>query len=321
MASTPASGRIDFPVDGLPDAVVTRIARFSPKKIPPAVEAEIGGLRRQVVARARPATVRRAVLMSSSFTQLAWWAQRTGVPLVVDELLYPDTVDRFIVEGLAHLTKGSQATYRSQLRRLGEVVLGPPEYPGVATPMRGSDPTRPYSPDEMADLVGWARNLSTERQSAGVLALIALARGAGLKTSELNVVVAADVLRDADGLSVAVREKRPRSVPVQRQWEWAIERTLASAGDGLLFQAHRTKPTDKHVSRFVEHLPVCDDVPKLSTRRLRATWIVDQLDRCVPQNVLAEAAGVEALQIAKYTLHMRSVSWSETGRLLRDGHA
>ena len=71
-----------------------------------------------------------------------------------------------------------------------------------------------------------------------------------------------------------------------------------------------------HVSRFVERLPG-GDAPKLSTQRLRATWVVRHLEAGVPINVLAAAAGVGAERLARYARSMRAVAAHEADRLLR----
>ncbi len=317
VASTPANGKIDFPVDGLGDLVVTRIARFDPRKVPAEVEAAIGALRRQVVAAAGPDMPERATEYSSRFTQLAWWAYRSGVPLVVEEVLHPDNVDCFLTDDWSGLEPGSQATYRSLLRRLGRLVLGPPLYPNPAVPTRSSDPTLPYTEVELAALVAWARGLQTELKADGAIALLGLASGAGLTSSELNVVVESDIECRSVGLSVVVRGDKARSIPVRCDWEWAVEHAVERARGGLLFQPHRERSSSKHVSRFVEHVPTGPDVPKLVVQRLRATWIVGHLNGRVPQNVLAAAAGVEVQQVAKYMLHMAPFSRDAAESFLR----
>ena len=52
--------------------------------------------------------------------RLAGWALGEGLPLDVEVVLDPDTVERFIASGVDH--DRSQATYRSELRRLGPLL-------------------------------------------------------------------------------------------------------------------------------------------------------------------------------------------------------
>jgi hypothetical protein len=81
----------------------------------------------------------------------------------------------------------------------------------------------------------------------------------------------------------------------------------------------RTTVTDKQLSRFVEGLPR-HDAPKLSPRRLRASWIVACLDARVPLNTLAAAAGVLPELVAEYAPFMAAVPDQVAEHALR-GHA
>ena len=85
---------------------------------------------------------------------------------------------------------------------------------------------------------------------------------------------------------------------------------------GLLFRSGRAQR--KRVSVFTENLPR-SDTPKLSSQRLRATWIVRHLEARVPVNALAVAAGINSEELFRYPPRMASVPPDDADRLLRRG--
>jgi hypothetical protein len=191
------------------------------------------------------------------------------------------------------------------LHRVGAAVLGPLVYPPRTT--FGTSPRlAPYSDAEVRALVGWSHGLPTERMRDNAQTLLGLGLGAGLTSAEINESKCNWLEHAYRGLAIGVPSERPRRVPVVAEWTWAVEAALVRSGD-LLFLPDRTSVTNKHVSRFVEGLPR-HDAPKLSARRLRATWIVGRLDARVPLNALAAAAGVLPEILAEYVPYMAAVS-------------
>jgi len=236
---------------------------------------------------------------------LVSWCDQRGIDLRREVVFAPHTVERFVSEGCAHLAEGSRGNYRSMLHRVGAAVLGPLVYPPRTT--FGTSPRlAPYSDAEVRALVGWSHGLPTERMRDNAQTLLGLGLGAGLTSAEINESKRNWVEHTYGGLAIGVPSERPRRVPVVAEWTWAVEAAFVRSGD-LLFLPDRTAVTNKQLSRFVEGLPR-HDAPKLSARRLRATWIVGRLDARVPLNALAAAAGVLPEILAEYVPYMAAVS-------------
>lgn len=64
----------------------------------------------------------------SLVTQLVVWCDGVALDLEPTVVLHPDTIDRFVIQGCAHLSSGTRLNYQSTLRTVGEAVLGAPLY-------------------------------------------------------------------------------------------------------------------------------------------------------------------------------------------------
>ena len=297
------------------DARLT-IARFDPRQLPPDVWVAVAPLARQAAAKAEPRNKSEAVELMSRTARLLAWCHGQGIELDPKVVFAPDTLDRYVAHGCADKKPGTQLNYRRLLRRVGAAVLGPPTYPPRALPLQKSPPVQPYSRSDEIALVACSRGLPTDRMRDGVVALLGLGLGAGLHAREIECARAEWIKQGAQGLTVVVAGNRCRHVPVARGWEWAVRDALAKSGGGLLVRSGRAQR--KRVSVFTENLPR-GDAPKLSSQRLRATWLVRHLDARVPLNVLAEAAGVSTEQLCLYAAAMAIVPPDEADRLLRGG--
>ncbi|HEX2040730.1 MAG TPA: hypothetical protein VHF47_13480 [Acidimicrobiales bacterium] len=196
-----------------------RISRFVPSSVPPDVWERIAPSVRRAAERAG-STPYSATALASVTAQLLHWCDREGLPLRDEVVLHPDTVDRFIAAGCGHLRHGTRLNYQSQLRRVGELLVGPPLYPTRRYSTGSSDPIAPYTEEEVAALLGWARGLSTARMRQNSLVLLSFGLGVGLTSRELNALVGTDVASDDDGVLVhVVTGRRRRVVRVLRRWE------------------------------------------------------------------------------------------------------
>jgi hypothetical protein len=290
------------------------IARFDPRRVPSEVWAEISPLARESAKKAGPRDKSDATQLMSLAAGLLVWCHGQGIDLNPNVVFLPDTLDRYVAHGCADKAPGTQSNYRRILRRVAAAVLGPDVYPQRPLSFQASGPLAPYSAAEEAALAGWSRGLPTERMRDGVVALLGLGLGAGLDAREIERVGADSIEHGPHGLTVIVTGQRPRQVPVVGRWEWAVRDALSKSCGGLLFRSGRARR--KRVSVFTENLPR-SDAPKLSSQRLRATWIVRHLEARVPVNALAVAAGVNSEELFRYAPRMAPVLHDEAERLLR----
>jgi hypothetical protein len=308
-----------LPWPDLPDVVARRLTRFSPNHIHPEVWESIGPFVRSTVAAAEPHTPDLAIKLATHTAQITAWAYEVGLELRPEVVFHPDTIDRWIAEGLLDKSTGTRTNYRTMARKIGRALLGPRYYPAAPLAARLSDPVTPYTVREIAALRSCTRGLRTEFQRAGATGLLTLAAGAGLTATEINEVAAEHVELSGLGPIIAVPGDRARRVPVRAEYEQSLLDLLDAARGRRLFLADQTTTDVKRISRFQERQPRMD-APKISVKRLRVTWMVQLLDEAVPIHVIATAAGVEATHLARYADFLTQPDDAAAVELLRGTH-
>ncbi len=163
--------------------------------------------------------------------RLAAWAVGEGLPLDVEVVLDPDTVERFVAVGLAD--DRSRATYRSVLRRVGPQLTstgavgghGRRRWPAGRWPA-------PYTRRGDRRVCGRCAGRSRRRAGCGRPGRCwRWVRGPGLDGRWVARVAAADVHRAAGAVLVRVGEPAARVVPVLAGWEDEVV-DLADDGRG-----------------------------------------------------------------------------------------
>ncbi len=275
------------------------VNRFSPKDVPEEVWERIRPVVTAAVTGTSPETPGLARRHLTIATQLAVWADRIGVPLEHTVLFHPETIDRYIKEGCAHLSIGSRMNYRSQLWKFGEAVIGPEFFPPHPLPLRRSPTNTPYSTAEVTELVAWSRGLSTAHKRRNAQALLAIGLGAGLSSQEVSRLVGTDV-HEQDGLVlVDVIGAKARTVPVLRTWATEVLELAKESGDRAFFRPERTRITRADIVAFINR---CSDREEalFCIQRTRITWMVTHLAAGTHLAALHRASGVTAAQLVKY---------------------
>lgn len=282
------------------DASVTAaITRFSPKDISEDVWDRIRPVVTAAVSGSSPMTPGLAKRHMTIATQLAVWADQIGVPLEHSVLFHPETIDRFILEGCAHLSIGTRMNYRSQLWKFGEAVIGPELFPPHPLPLRRSPTNTPYSPAEVIELMAWSRGLTTPHMRRNAQALLAVGLGAGLSSQEVSGLVGTDV-RQHDGLIlVDVIGDKARTVPVLRPWAASVRELAEESGRRAFFRPERTRITRADIVAFISRCSSREEA-HFSIQRTRITWIVTHFAAGTHLTALERASGVAAAQLAKY---------------------
>ena len=178
--------------------------------------------------------------------RLCLWATGEGLALDREQILDPDTVERFIEIGLTG--NSSRATYRSELRRVGPLLTTrapwEPRPPSVAR----RQVALPYSADEVALLRADAHLQPTPARRRAARAFLALGLGAGLDGRWAPGVGANDVSCSNAGVVVHVGEPAARGVVALAEWEDELQALASSAGDQFLVGGTRPRPTARETS-------------------------------------------------------------------------
>jgi hypothetical protein len=275
------------------------IGAFSTKSLPPDAWERIQAFVRTAVTMADPETPFIAEHQLSVVAQLAAWADRLCIPLDPRVLFQPETLDRFLLEGAAHLSDGSRLNYGTHLWKVGAAMLGHDLFPSKPLPLKRSEPSAPYSSTEVIELVSWARGLPTAHMRRNARALLAIGLGVGLTSNEIQRLVGTDVRRVGNSVVVQVTGKAPRDVPVLDLWAEEIWRPAQESGARPFFCPERRRITRRDVIGFIERCSG-DDAARFNVQRLRVTWIVHHLSVGTHLLSFEAMAGVGAGQLVKY---------------------
>jgi len=225
--------------------------------------------------------------------RLAAWAVGEGLPLDVEVVLDPDTVERFVTVGLAD--DSSRATYRSVLRRVGPKLTRRAPWQPEPVALSRRQVATPYSARE----IGWLRAGAVVQVTPGRVraarALLALGAGAGLDGRWIARVTAGDVDRVGKVVLVSVGEPMARRVPVLADWEDEVLGLAATAGGEFLVGG--TSTSRNRAGALAASLAVPNGHPRFSASRMRSTWLLVHLALGTRLPELARAAGLEGVTV------------------------
>ncbi|MFH8728654.1 hypothetical protein [Streptomyces termitum] len=274
---------------------------------------------RAVVAAAAPATCDIAQRLLYAVSRLAVWADSVGLPRDPGLWLRTETIDRFILSGLAGRPGGTVQSCRCWLRRTREAVVWVQR--GEAPPNRikaDRSPRPPYKKQELAALRRWVELLPGRARLDG-LALMALAAGCGLPPCDLRAVRGRDLRAAPQGMVLVDTPWLDRLVACRSEWEETLAELAELAGDDYLFRPGRKAGATKNLvsSWPARHRPHAG-LPRLETRRLRATWIVGLLRQRIDPVLIAQAAGMRSVaSLSPYFHWVPSISPEQAAELLR----
>jgi hypothetical protein len=252
----------------------------------------------------RPKNPRHACNIASHLTHyLSWAAVREGRdpsdPLELPGLLDSDQVEAFL--DASAWGDASRATARSVLRRVAR-NLRP-----HAAPVRlaHAKPGAPYTGTECAELVRLAWHQPTLARQRRLAFIVGFGLGAGLDAVDLRHLTAAHLEtirvagRDILVVHVPGQGPRARTVPVRDAYASLVRRALeghTAAGLGASDLLVASCPTAVNVATPTLDRVVAADrtVHRITTARLRHTWLVAAMCAPVPMADLMQAAGIRS---------------------------
>ncbi len=275
---------------GAPPDVPARLEGYAPRDVPS--ELWTGELRPFVLSAVlglEPAGLATACRYARVLTRLAAWCVGEGLPLDVEVVLDPDTVERFCSIGLAG--DASRGTYRADLRRIGpRLTRRAPWEPRPASLSRRQVAV-PYLSEELDALCRDSRRQSTPTRRRAARVLIALGAGAGLDGRWVTRVSADDVVGD-NGVAIRLTD---RLVPVLAEFEDDIlELAASAAGEFLVGGRSLARNRAGYLASAFE---ASHGNPSLSSSRLRSTWLVHHLTIGTRLPELAAAAGLVGVTV------------------------
>lgn len=292
-ATGPAAARLILIDEGLTEEIARRIDGYAPRDIAASVWTK--ALRPFVIPALRaskPAGLAAMERNARVLTLIAAWCVKQGIPLDVELLLDPDTIERFCSTGLKKLP--SRGSYRATLRRLGRELTKDAPWEPRPEPMPARKVSPPYSKAEMKALRGDVVRQSTTSRRRATTALILLGAGGGLDGRWARQVRGTDVARVNGVVVVSVGEPRAREVPVLKEYEKELLALAQEAGDEYLVGGHTThrNRTNEIVARFEDG----HGHPRLEPKRLRSTWVVTHLTIGTRLPELLAAAGTSRIE-------------------------
>lgn len=218
-----------------------------------------------------------------------------GWPLETATALRREVIDFAVSNQMPNLSAGSRTCVRPILLRIAEAI-GPEGTPRRLAALPGSEPSRPYTSEELGELAWWARTQSGRWRCGSALALVSLGAGAGLTSSELLHLRRGDLTREPGGTTVEVRGPRPRRVPLLASWESPLADACVDLDDrDWVF---RPGPRGHHLNLVTNFIAKSAGAPSArpNMQRLRATWLIRHISAGTHLIALSRAAGFSSLE-------------------------
>lgn len=239
----------------------------------------------------------------SHLSDFAAWAHAEGVPLLLENLLDPDVIERYVAVGMPGLKDSTRATRRAILRRIGRHCASPPQDLPLPIAYRRVRP--PYSPEEITGLLALASAQPTASRRRTLRAILHLGLGCGIASRDLAWVRGQDVEELPDGAVMVTVSggTRPRTVITLQAHETPLLQLARAAGPGLLLIGGSTRGRRNVTRGPLERVVGGEDLPRLETARLRSTWLLTHLRARTPLPALMAAAGLTTVRPLEDLLH------------------
>lgn len=273
----------------------------------------------QRVARdAEPTSIYTAQVLLSVVTWFVHYCRQTlALELVDEELFNLPTIDDYLEHGCAGMSNSTKSNYRGILRAVAEDLGTDTGLVRRRRRYERSQTLGPYTDDELNQFRLWADGQPTVRARQSALALISLGAGCGLAAKDIMSVRYKDVRRDDIGVLVHVGGPKERVVPVL--WNWEEDVAKAAEGgdpDEYIFRHLRVGRSQNAVGNFITRSKGLGLRPRVG--RLRATWIVHQLESGTPFHSIMSAAGVDGINaLARYAEFLTQLEPAEERIRLR----
>ncbi|MGY4645723.1 hypothetical protein [Cellulomonas sp. URHB0016] len=173
-------------------------------------------------------------------------------------------------------------------------------------PDRKAPRSRAYTPVEIARLWEVAGQQSTAVRRRRLNVILALGLGAGVHPGEIGHVTTSDFVKVSGVWCVRLVGDHPRTVPITAPYQAPLLEIAAKDRGSRLIGRVESEWVSSRLSQMLEEAEFPEHCPRLTTYRLRVTWLVAHLDHGVNLRGLAEMAAVKSASgFEKAIAHMR----------------
>ncbi|QYF74870.1 hypothetical protein [Cryobacterium sp. PAMC25264] len=251
------------------------------------------------VALALPQTKYSVEALLGPSIHFAYWAVFVvGADLDATIIFNRELIEHYVRENLPELSEGTRRNYRAWLFRVAEAV-NPEANPRNPMPLNERTLESPYDDNELVALDRWAAGQRTAYMRRGASTLISLGAGAGLTTAEIASLRRESVSVSPDRVVTitVTNDGRARSITLRARYEKSLAKTILDLPSAaFVFLPNRTSTETNVVSAFVSRTSRPTGTPTVRVRRLRNTWLVQQMTDRVDVFTLMEAAGLQSLE-------------------------
>ncbi|MGW0177214.1 hypothetical protein ACWDUM_25595 [Rhodococcus sp. NPDC003322] len=231
-------------------------------------------------------------------TSLVRWAVEQGLPLDVEQVFHPATVNRYAVT-VPGLSEATRCTRRATLTSLSRRITRAAPWEPHRVVLHYPHGAKPYTFAQVSRLLWWAPRQVTAIRRRGLAAAVALGAGAGLRGTEMMSVRSSDVRERSPHVIVTVRGPMARQVPVRPAYADAVLEAADNAHGGPLF--HDPLPPVWAVGELLINCDVPETLRPLTSTRLRLTWECAMI-QAVPLPVFMRMSGHTGTQRLTDTL-------------------
>jgi hypothetical protein len=278
--------------------IETLMSEFIPELVSAERFARVEDLVRVATATCKPETPSRARDLLRYATYLAAWCDSEYLPLRIDAVFHPKTIEAFVATLDTVVPARSAATVAATLRSMARVVG-----PGGKAERRqhpAREPKAPYGPDDVATLFDLAERSRFMKRRHDLAALLVLGLGAGASGQEAAQTRPADVSNEDGQVTVVLRRLqvdglwRKRSVDVLPRYGSRLV-SLAETADTYLLGGGQSRHS--RVYDLCDHSRAGAWPVPLDAARLRATYLFTIASEPNTALGLLQRAGVASFEV------------------------
>lgn len=224
------------------------------------------------------------------------WAIQNGHPCDRDALLTGRVIEDYIRRGCSHITSGSRASYRSDLRSVMRAAGSELDQARRFNRIPARNVHAPYSPAECQQLISTVNYQPRQGNRQRLQACIALGLGAGIDSADLLALRAGDITdHGRDGIEIHVRGRAPRQVWLLHEFEDLLRVGIRGLGPRTFVVSGKGTAGRNSVNKlYGQVVHTGRRPPQFEQGRMRNTWLLRLLEAPIPLGLVMQVAGLQS---------------------------